>query len=149
VKGNSLKAFENQDYPFDELVEKLEVKREANRNPLFNIEFNFSILDPVVQGDNEIPGLKFEPFDFEVLATQFDLSLDVLVGEDKITVGLGYSTKLFKKETMERMLRDYIRVIETAAANVNIKIGGMEFEVINQLSLVNEEEEEEDVAFNF
>jgi hypothetical protein len=116
---------------------------------LFNIEFNFSILDPVVQGDNEIPGLKFEPFDFEVLATQFDLSLDVLVGEDKITVGLGYSTKLFKKETMERMLRDYIRVIETAAANVNIKIGGMEFEVINQLSLVNEEEEEEDVAFNF
>ncbi|MFC2145983.1 amino acid adenylation domain-containing protein [Acidobacteriota bacterium] len=151
VKENSLKAFENQDYPFDELVEKLEVKREANRNPLFNVEFNFSILDPVVQEDNEIPGLKFEPFDFEVLATQFDLSLDVLVGEDKITVGLGYSTKLFKKETMERMLRDYIRVIETAAANVNIKIGGMEFEVINQLSLVNEEEEEEEeeVAFNF
>ena len=39
VKEKTLLAFENQEYPFEELVDKLSVKRDTGRNPLFDIMF--------------------------------------------------------------------------------------------------------------
>ncbi|MCP5102597.1 MAG: hypothetical protein GY950_04420, partial [bacterium] len=39
LKTNTLKAFENQEYQFEDLVELLKVKRDAGRNPLFDIMF--------------------------------------------------------------------------------------------------------------
>jgi amino acid adenylation domain-containing protein len=39
VKTQTLEAFENQDYQFEELVEQVEVKRDAGRNPLFDVMF--------------------------------------------------------------------------------------------------------------
>ncbi|MFA7746287.1 condensation domain-containing protein, partial [Salinicoccus roseus] len=36
TKETMLKAFEHQEYPFEELVEKLGVKRDLSRNPLFD-----------------------------------------------------------------------------------------------------------------
>ena len=36
VKENSLQAYENQSYQFEELVEKLNVKRDLSRNPIFD-----------------------------------------------------------------------------------------------------------------
>ncbi|MCP4151785.1 MAG: hypothetical protein GY757_28840, partial [bacterium] len=40
VKENTLQAFENQEYQFEELVEKLSLKRDTGRNPLFDVMFN-------------------------------------------------------------------------------------------------------------
>jgi hypothetical protein len=37
VKSRVLKAFENQAYPFEKLVEKVAVNRDASRNPLFDV----------------------------------------------------------------------------------------------------------------
>src|SRR5699024_910339 len=39
VRQNALQAYENQDYPFDELVEKLHLERDPSRNPLFDTMF--------------------------------------------------------------------------------------------------------------
>ena len=36
VKETCLKAYENQEYPFEELVEAVEVRRDISRNPLFD-----------------------------------------------------------------------------------------------------------------
>ena len=37
VKESCLKAYENQEYPFEELVEAVEVRRDMARNPLFDV----------------------------------------------------------------------------------------------------------------
>ncbi|MGM1050753.1 MAG: condensation domain-containing protein, partial [Bacillota bacterium] len=39
VKENSLRAYENQDYQFEELVDKLNLRRDISRNPLFDVMF--------------------------------------------------------------------------------------------------------------
>ncbi|WP_422850956.1 condensation domain-containing protein, partial [Bacillus thuringiensis] len=41
VKKSTLNAFENQDYPFELLVEKLKVQRDTSRNPIFDTMFTF------------------------------------------------------------------------------------------------------------
>ncbi|MDI5790336.1 condensation domain-containing protein [Bacillus licheniformis] len=39
VKETTLGAFEHQDYPFEELIEKLNIQRDMSRNPLFDAVF--------------------------------------------------------------------------------------------------------------
>ncbi|MCP4149236.1 MAG: non-ribosomal peptide synthetase, partial [bacterium] len=40
VKENTMQAFENQEYQFEDLVEKLSVKRDTGRNPIFDVMLN-------------------------------------------------------------------------------------------------------------
>ncbi|NOQ28302.1 MAG: AMP-binding protein, partial [Bacteroidales bacterium] len=40
IKQTTLGAFENQDYQFEELVEKVSVERDTSRNPIFDVMFN-------------------------------------------------------------------------------------------------------------
>ncbi|MCY9517807.1 condensation domain-containing protein, partial [Paenibacillus apiarius] len=58
VKETSLGAFENQDYPFEELVEKLQVTRDLSRNPLFDTMFALQNMD---DKDFELAGLRLKP----------------------------------------------------------------------------------------
>ncbi|WP_244251328.1 condensation domain-containing protein [Bacillus amyloliquefaciens] len=39
VRQAALEAYEHQDYPFEELVERLGVQRDMSRNPLFDAMF--------------------------------------------------------------------------------------------------------------
>ncbi|MFP3632898.1 condensation domain-containing protein, partial [Burkholderia sp. SIMBA_045] len=41
IKENTLNAYDNQDYQFDELVEKLNLQRDISRNALFDTMFSF------------------------------------------------------------------------------------------------------------
>jgi hypothetical protein len=45
VRKTTLGAFENQEYPFEELVEKVKVKRDTSRNPLFDVMFMLQNID--------------------------------------------------------------------------------------------------------
>ena len=58
VKENTLKAYENQDYQYKELLSKLRVARELGRNPLFYTIFamhNVDIKDASFNKLNMIP----------------------------------------------------------------------------------------------
>jgi tyrocidine synthetase-3 len=114
MKGCVLSAFENQDYPFDELVKKLSLKREYGRNPLFDTEFTFHDA-----GDSaiEIPGLKVEPFEYENSLLKFDLSLTAFEADEKIHLVLGFSPRLFKRPTIEAMAKHFLELLEQFPGN--------------------------------
>ncbi len=101
VKVNSLQAYENQDYQFEELVEKLDLKRDLSRNPLFDTMFVFQNAEI---GCTQAAGPRLKPYGYENRIAKFDLSLQVVAGEENINLVLNYCTKLFKKETVERII---------------------------------------------
>ncbi|WP_339373137.1 condensation domain-containing protein, partial [Paenibacillus elgii] len=74
VKETSLKAFENQDYPFEALVDKLDLKRDMSRHPLFDTMF---VLQNTEQGEDDLEGLQFKPYPHQHQAAKFDLTLQV------------------------------------------------------------------------
>ncbi|MCP5047884.1 MAG: amino acid adenylation domain-containing protein, partial [bacterium] len=58
VKKQTLNAFENQEYPFEELVEKLDIQRDVERNPLFDVMFSLVDVEtgspaPMIEESNE------------------------------------------------------------------------------------------------
>ncbi|HLP60658.1 MAG TPA: amino acid adenylation domain-containing protein, partial [Candidatus Deferrimicrobium sp.] len=99
IKQNTLEAFENQDYPFEELIEKLPIERNAGRNPVFDALF---ALQDVGTGELEIPGLKLKQHKMETTFAKFDLSFLAMEHDGRIVFTVEFCTGLFKHETAAR-----------------------------------------------
>jgi len=102
VENSTISAYEHQDVPFEQLVEYLQVSRELNRNPLFQVMFT---LHP--------GGEKFQLGDLEVLTeeppeylSRFDLLINAFVDQEGLYMKFDYAKELFTGERIER-LADY------------------------------------------
>ncbi len=113
VRENALRAYENEDYPFEMLLEKLTWRSNSNRTPLFDTVFNMqdvSLLNNEVSYNDAV--LKFDVFDFERNRTTFDLVFFLYEYNDKMIFNCDYSTALFSKETIVYFMNEYLRLIE-------------------------------------
>ena len=120
VKENSLKAYENQSYQFEELIEKLDVRRDTSRNPLFDVMFN--IVDTITREDVKLEDIILKPYNTGSRISKFDMTLNAMENEDKVYFSIEYCTKLFKKETIERLSNHCIKVLESIVNNGEIKL---------------------------
>ncbi len=116
-KETLLKSFENQDYPLDKLVADLAeaslLSRNSARNPFFDTMFslqNFEILANSIP-EIEIPDLKLIPYQYETRSARFDLFFITNESEETIEVIVEYSTTIFKKSTIEKIVRHYREIV--------------------------------------
>jgi len=123
VKDNALDAYEYQDYQFEELVDKLKIARNLSRNPLFDTMFTVQNAGATAL---EINNLRFSPYEFEHKVAKFDLTLEAIEVNNHLELILEYYTRLFKKETMERLGRHFINILRHIAAQPGIKLGDIE-----------------------
>ena len=108
VKQEILHSFENQDYPFENLVEQIGIRRDAARNPLFDVMF---LLDNMAIPELAIPGLKLKPLVIERGTSKFDLTLAAHQRSDLLEMTFEYRDHLFKKDTIVRFSRYWLRVL--------------------------------------
>ncbi|MEC0184887.1 condensation domain-containing protein, partial [Paenibacillus peoriae] len=123
VKARALQAYEHQDYPFEELVERLNVKRDMSRNPLFDTMF---VLQNNEQGELKLEGLSFRPYGMEQVPAKFDLMLEASEEETGIHFGLQYAASLYQRDTIEQIARHFVRLVETITVNPDILLGELE-----------------------
>jgi hypothetical protein len=145
VKHNTLKAFENQDYSIDQLAGQLEIKRDAGRNPLY--EVIFAMLN-TERRQFTLPGLELKPFKYSREDIKTDLRLGVIEVNNKIILALTYSVALFKRETAEDMLRNYIEIIDQVTTDERIKMEDIKISH-NLVTLSSNIFKEDHGGFNF
>ena len=103
VKQTTLDAYEHQSYPFDALIENLDLKKDISRSPLFDIWVVLQNLDSQADESLNLGSLKVSTYeDREQATSQFDLSLIFSDSEEGLNLALKYNTDLFEKETIER-----------------------------------------------
>lgn len=124
VKKRTLNAYDNQDYQFEDIVARLEIKRDPSRNPLFDVLFVLENVDIMGQSDLNIhiPGLKLRTYKHEAKISRFDLGLVGREVDDNLFFWWEYSTKLFKKETIERYINYFQEIITSVIDNPDIKL---------------------------
>ncbi|MCP5053662.1 MAG: amino acid adenylation domain-containing protein, partial [bacterium] len=123
VKERCLDAFQNQAYQFEDLVEQVAVDRDPGRNPLFDTMFALGNLEtPSIQ----IPGLTLSGDSLPHEVAKFDLSLHAGTGRENdrenIYFGAEYSTRLFKKETIEKLIRYFRQTARAVSGDSSIKL---------------------------
>ncbi len=119
VKQNVIKAFENKDYPISILVEQLNIKRNPSRNPIFDVAF---VLQNFEQKDFELNELKMMPMEVEYKVAKFDLTLTAMNDGDGLNFSLEYCTELYSKETAQKMMEDFIYIINIVLKNMDIPL---------------------------
>ncbi|WP_264530605.1 non-ribosomal peptide synthetase [Flavobacterium sp. N502540] len=99
-KRVTLHAIENQNYPFDELLDNLNVKRDLSRSPLFDVMIS-------VQNDSQ-PNQQAEDLSYNELldrrVSKYDLTFTFIEKPDSLTVELEYNRDIFSKETATTLL---------------------------------------------
>ncbi|NEN85515.1 non-ribosomal peptide synthetase [Paenibacillus elgii] len=123
VKRQALLAFEQQDYPFDELTEKLGLVRDLSRNPIFDTMF---MLQNEAVHTLEAGGLTFESEELNPGVSKFDFSLSVTADKAELSCTWEYATKLFKPETIRRMAEHYVRVLEGVVAGPELRLSDID-----------------------
>jgi amino acid adenylation domain-containing protein len=108
VKQTTLDAFENQEIPFEKVVEEVVARRDMSRNPLFQVIFGMQHQDDrtyqnqlgdIVLLDEPIAGV-------ESLAG-YELNVSVWPGKEGLRILAQYDADLFTSETIHRMLQHY------------------------------------------
>ncbi len=123
VKETALKAYENQDYQFEELVDQLEVKRDMSRNPIFDVVF---VLQNMDLKQTQLEGITIKPRMIDSGISKFDMTLTAMEEAEKINITIEYCTKLFKKETIERLCNHLLSIIQEAAQNTDKTLAAMQ-----------------------
>jgi amino acid adenylation domain-containing protein len=115
VKERTLAAFDNQDYPFEELAAELLPRRDRSRNPLFDVMLVFNNLDAAAApaAPETSPADISQTHAINHRITKFDLSIIGTETAHYLSFIFEYSTALFKKETIRQFV-DYFREIVAA-----------------------------------
>ncbi|HAV90470.1 MAG TPA: non-ribosomal peptide synthetase, partial [Eubacterium sp.] len=123
IKDMCFKAYENQDYPFDELVEAVGVDGYTSRNPLFDVMF---VLQNNDEGTYCFNGLEFDWVEREPQVSVTDLSFTIGTRDDKFEVVLGYTTDLIEKESARKIYFHYFDLLNHLDENIDKKIGDID-----------------------
>ncbi|WP_146236243.1 condensation domain-containing protein, partial [Paenibacillus barcinonensis] len=135
IKETTLGAFEHQNYPFEELVDRVNVARDLRRHPLFDTMFALQNTENV---EIQLPGLHLSTYASEEIVSKFDLSLDVTEIEEGLEYLFEYATALYRTETVEKLANHYLQLLESILHNPSATIA--------ELDLLTAAEKEEIVS---
>ena len=137
VKETSLKGFENQTYQFEELVGKLNVNRDMSRNPVFDVMF---VLQNIQSSSLMLEEIKLKPYAYDNKISKFDITLQAYETKEGIGFDLEYCTALYMRETMERLSRHFMNILECVTRNLDIKLCDVD---------IMSEEEKQHILYDF
>ncbi|WP_262062073.1 non-ribosomal peptide synthetase [Streptomyces sp. STR69] len=120
VRDRSLAAYDNQDMPFERLVELLNPDRSTAYNPFFQVMLSWQPPVPPLR----LPGLGVEVERLETRTAKFDLFFDLLPdGAGGARCRLEYATSLFDQDTAEAIAQRFVRVLGRLVADPGRAIG--------------------------
>ncbi len=119
VKKRSLDCIENQDYPLEDLVEKVVKRRDAGRNPLFDVMF---ALHNVEIPELVVPGITLKPYGMENFIAKFDLNWEGIERRGEVFFTLEYNDRLFRADTAARFVGYFKNVVSAILENPDVLI---------------------------
>ncbi len=132
IRENSISAIDNQNYPFNELVKKLNINSNG-RNPIFDVMFayqSFEITD-ISFGDEKV-----DLIPSTTLSTKCDLTFNILPRKDDVVLMVDYCTDLFNENTINKFISSYISIL-TQCLNERTLIKDIEVTENECLALFN------------
>jgi aspartate racemase len=119
VREVALAAFNHQDVPFEKLVEELQPARDLGSTPIFQVAFT---LQMETAEKFQLPGLEVSLLGGERGTTQYDISLNMVVAQSRLTGSLEYDTDLFSAATIARMLEGFEALLRRVVAQPELRL---------------------------
>lgn len=119
VRQVTLDAYRNQDLPIEEVLRALQIARRSDGNPLFRIMF---ILQNASIEAARFPGLSTRRLEIDPKVARFDITLELVEAEGRLTGFFEYATDLFDAGTIEGMADQFKTLLKAIIANPEQRI---------------------------
>ncbi|MGB3463629.1 MAG: condensation domain-containing protein, partial [Cyclobacteriaceae bacterium] len=114
VKETVHESFSNKDVPFEKIVNKVESQRDRSRNPIFQMIFVYQGKQGVVNDSVNIGDLAISKMSTDNEITKYDIAFNISEKSDgKLLLDIGYSTDLFRQETVKELLHNYRELLQS------------------------------------
>lgn len=129
VQTTVLEAQQNQDLPFEQVIEHINPPRSLAHSPLFQVMFAW-------EGENndrfELPGLAVDVLPHHHGGAKFDLLLSLQERDGQLKGAIEFASDLFEPETVTRIAKYFEHVLTQMVADVGTEV--------RSISLLSEEE---------
>ena len=136
VKEVTLNAYGHQIYPYDEIINDLDLQSNLSRNPLFDIVVSLENTATVASNKKQqkgIENLKISEYTGKSEAiSKFDLSFGFIEKEEEIFLNLEYNTDIFTDDLAKGIAMHFTQLVENLVENPILKI--------NEVNYLNEKE---------
>jgi amino acid adenylation domain-containing protein len=133
VKEVALGGQENQNLPFERVVDIVRPERSLTHNPLFQVSLAWQ---NTPEGSMMLPGAEAKPLEsLPYQPAKFDLTLFMREANGTITGELEYATSLFEPATVKRYREYFRRLLEGIVAH--------EWEMVDRLGMLSKSEREQ------
>ncbi|SKA37911.1 non-ribosomal peptide synthase domain TIGR01720/amino acid adenylation domain-containing protein [Chitinophaga eiseniae] len=130
VKQTTLGAYQQQDVPFEQVVDAVVRERDISRTPLFQVMF---VLQNAPQEATLTLGdLRLSQQENAHATSRFDLSWSVIEGAEGLMGSVEYCTDLFREATIQRMVGHFEQLLRTIVQTPDA--------VIDELTLITPQE---------
>ena len=114
IRDKCIKALLHQDYPFSQLIADMGVSREASRNILFDVMFDYR---NDYTANKIIQKYLFEQYPIAKNVSKLDLTLFVETIDGNCRLRFEYNSTLFRREKITDMASNYEYLLKSFAQN--------------------------------
>jgi amino acid adenylation domain-containing protein len=128
VKASALEAYEHQDVPFQSVVEALGIRAKGQQLSRYSLFRAFFSVQNIQWADIQLPqintGTLHQKPRFTVPhpTTKYDIYMYLRERDGSVLGGLEYDIELFSQARIERMIRDFLRVLEQGVTDSRVGI---------------------------
>ena len=135
LKSTLFEAYNNEEAPFENVLKKLQLKRNLSISPLFQVMFN------LLNAHNEkldFEGAQVEYLDIPRKIAKYDLSLIMSERNEELYGVFEYNSDLFKKSTIERISHHYQNIISFLLNSLDSNISEISILTNKEKRLLND-----------
>ncbi|MGL4800424.1 MAG: amino acid adenylation domain-containing protein, partial [Cellulosilyticaceae bacterium] len=118
------KCYAHQGYPYDLMIQDLQVRQSASRNPFFDTMLIYH--NQLEKGQlDEVEGIGVEMLELENTTAKLDFKVDIYHSHDGMNCIFEYATALYKPSTIARMGSHYIKLLEEMVQRTSDTLGAI------------------------
>ncbi len=111
VKASVADSIEHQAYPYDQLVDELNLERTMARTPLFDITIGYQEdFEPLKPPE----GTEFEAADRDWMMSRYDITFMFRIVENRLQLDIIYNSSLFSEESMALLYDHFVELSQSA-----------------------------------
>ncbi|HEY9033964.1 MAG TPA: amino acid adenylation domain-containing protein [Pseudomonadales bacterium] len=131
IRKSTLEAQDNQDIPFEQLVDKLELPRDSSYSPVFQAFFSYN--PGAIEQQIQLPGITARLIEADTDTAKFDLSLIVSDHDNGLCCLFEYNSELFLPATIEQLAQHFHNLLQAICQQPDADI--------NQLAMLDGDEQ--------
>ncbi|WP_420574978.1 amino acid adenylation domain-containing protein [Kordia sp.] len=131
VKANVLNAYTHQSYPFDKLMEDVQVKRDVSRNAIFDILLDYHKSFSLTIEEDRLGTIE----QAAAKPVKYDIELHFSECENTLGISFHYNTDIYEEAMIRQFMQHYVNFMDNLDVNFDKNI--------DEVILLTSEEENE------